>query len=79
MAESQRKVELQEPDDIRYLLTNIRRAANSKIDEALPAIEGEDALRTKVIELVHQVGPHPPIFLPSSPRRGARLTYLLWT
>lgn len=76
MAESQRKVELQEPDDLRYLLTNIRRAANLKIDEALPAIEGEDAMRTKVIELVHEVRPHP-TFLSLSPRRGARLTYLL--
>ena len=76
MAESQRKVELQEPDDLRYLLTNIRRAANSKIDEALPAIEGEDAMRTKVIELVHEVRPHTPILLPSSSCRDARLTHL---
>ena len=64
MAESQRRVELQEPDDLRYLLTNIRRAANTKIDEALPAIEGEDALRTKVIELVHEVSPYSPILPP---------------
>lgn len=55
MAESQRKVELQEADDLRYLINNARRAANTKIDLALPPIEGEDALRSKVEELVHGV------------------------
>lgn len=59
MAESQRKVELQEADDLRYLINNVRRAANTKIDLALPPIEGEDALRSKVEELVHGVSPPP--------------------
>ncbi|OBT46275.1 hypothetical protein VE00_02347 [Pseudogymnoascus sp. WSF 3629] len=53
MAELQRKIELQEPDDLRYLLANTRRVAGEKIDVALPPIEGEDVLRQKVEELVN--------------------------
>ncbi|ELR03804.1 hypothetical protein GMDG_01333 [Pseudogymnoascus destructans 20631-21] len=53
MADLQRKIELQEPDDLRYLLTNTRRVAGEKIDVALPPIEGEDVLRQKVEELVN--------------------------
>jgi kinetochor protein Mis14/NSL1 len=56
MAELQRKIELQEPDDLRYLLANTRRVAGEKIDVALPPIEGEDVLRQKVEELVNSVG-----------------------
>ncbi|KFY26376.1 hypothetical protein V493_04123, partial [Pseudogymnoascus sp. VKM F-4281 (FW-2241)] len=52
MAELQRKIELQEPDDLRYLLANTRRVAGEKIDVALPPIEGEDVLRRGVEELV---------------------------
>jgi len=59
MAEIHRKVELQEADDLSYLITNVRRAADAKIDLALPPIEGEDALRQKVEELVHAVRPIP--------------------
>jgi kinetochor protein Mis14/NSL1 len=55
MAEALRKIELQEADDLRYLVANLRRAADEKIDLALPPIEGEDALRQKVEELVHGV------------------------
>ncbi|KFX94649.1 hypothetical protein V490_04269, partial [Pseudogymnoascus sp. VKM F-3557] len=53
MADLQRRIELQEPDDLRYLLANTRRVAGEKIDIALPPIEGEDVLRQKVEELVH--------------------------
>lgn len=60
MADLQRKIELQEPDDLRYLLANTRRVAGSKIDIALPPIEGEDVLRQKVEELVNSVRPPPP-------------------
>ena len=63
MAESQRRVELQEVDDLRYLLNNARRAANTKIEHALPPIVGEDALRSKVEELVHGVRAYCPLFL----------------
>lgn len=57
MTEIQRKIELQEPDDLRFLVANARRAATEKIDVALPPIEGEDVLRQKVEELVHSVRP----------------------
>jgi len=53
-----RKVDLQSPSDLAYLLTNIRTAAQQKLDLHIPpsaAPQGEeDAFRTKVEELVHQ-------------------------
>ena len=55
MAESQRRIELQSPDDLQYLVSNVRRAANEKIDKDLPPIEGEDKMRERVEELVHSV------------------------
>lgn len=55
MADVHRKIELQEQDDLRYLINNARRRASEKIDEALPPIQGEDALRRRVEELVHEV------------------------
>ena len=55
MADVHRKIELQEQDDLRYLINNARRRASEKIDEALPPIQGEDALRSRVEELVHEV------------------------
>lgn len=55
MADVHRKIELQEQDDLRYLINNARQRASEKIDEALPPIQGEDALRRRVEELVHEV------------------------
>lgn len=55
MAEFQRKIELQSPDDLQYLISNVRRAANEKIDKDLPPIEGEDKMRERVEELVNEV------------------------
>jgi kinetochor protein Mis14/NSL1 len=55
MADHHRKIELQSPGDLQYLITNVRRAANEKIDKDLPPIEGEDKMRERVEELVHQV------------------------
>jgi kinetochor protein Mis14/NSL1 len=55
MAEFHRKIELQSPDDLQYLVSNIRRAANEKINKDLPPIEGEDKMRERVEELVHHV------------------------
>ena len=57
MAEFHRKIELQSPDDLQYLVSNIRRAANEKIDKDWPPIEGEDKIRERVEELVHSVCP----------------------
>lgn len=55
MAEFHRKIELQSPDDLQYLVSNIRRAANEKINKDLPPIKGEDKLRERVEEIVHNV------------------------
>jgi kinetochor protein Mis14/NSL1 len=55
MTEFHRKIELQSPDDLQYLVSNVRRAANEKIDKDLPPIEGEDKMRERVEELVHGV------------------------
>lgn len=53
-----RKIDLQSPSDLTYLLNNIKAAAQEKLDLAIPpsaAPEGEDAYRTKVEELVQEV------------------------
>jgi kinetochor protein Mis14/NSL1 len=55
MVDVHRKIELQEQDDLCYLINNARSRATEKIDLALPPIEGEDALRRRVEELVHEV------------------------
>lgn len=59
-----RKIELQAPADLTYLLTNIRASAQQKIDSAFPpsaAPKGEeDALRAKVEEFVQTVSPPTP-------------------
>jgi kinetochor protein Mis14/NSL1 len=60
MAEFHRKIELQSPDDLQYLISNIRRVANEKIDKDLPPIEGEDRMRRRVEELVNDVNNPPP-------------------
>lgn len=52
-----RKIELQSPEDLQHLIAVARRAANAKIDEALPKIEGPDAMRRRVEEDVHNVFP----------------------
>jgi len=54
MAEYHRKIELQSPDDLQYLISNVRRAAHDKIDKDLPPIEGEDKMRRRVEELVQE-------------------------
>jgi kinetochor protein Mis14/NSL1 len=55
MTEFHRKIELQSPEDLQYLVSNIRRAANEKIDKDWPPIEEEDTMRKRVEELVHDV------------------------
>lgn len=54
-----RRIELQSPADFTYLLTNIRASAQQKIDAAYPNSaapqQGEDALKSKVEELVQAV------------------------
>jgi kinetochor protein Mis14/NSL1 len=55
MAEEQRRIELQSPDDLQYLIGNVKRAAKERIDKDLPPIEGEDAMRKMVEEIVDRV------------------------
>lgn len=57
MAEAQRKIELQSPEDLRYLINSAKRAAAEKIDRAFPpmANQGEDAMKIRVQELVDEV------------------------
>ncbi|KAI1759869.1 hypothetical protein GGR53DRAFT_470890 [Hypoxylon sp. FL1150] len=58
--EAQRKIELQAPDDLAYLLANVRRAAAARLDEAFPPVDGadaaagEDELRTRIEKLVDE-------------------------
>lgn len=50
-----RKIELQAPADLTYLIANVNRAAREKIDKHLPpdaTPEGEDAMRKRVEQLV---------------------------
>ena len=67
-----RKIDLQSPSDLTYLLDNIKAAAQQKIDLAIPrsaAPEGEDAYRSRVEELVQEVlGPASVPLLCSSDR-----------
>ncbi|MCJ1256351.1 hypothetical protein MMC24_004172 [Lignoscripta atroalba] len=52
-----RKIDLQSPQDLNYLLSNIKAAAQQKLDLHIsPSADpkGEDPFRTKVEELVHQ-------------------------
>ena len=52
-----RKVELQSPADLTYIIAKVTAAAREKIDRHLPpdaAPEGEDAMRQRVEELVDE-------------------------
>ena len=53
-----RKIDLQSPSDLTFLLNNIKAAAQDKLDLAIPLAptpEGEDAYRRRVDELVQEV------------------------
>jgi len=54
MAEHHRKIELQSPDDLQYLISNVRRVARQMIDKDLPPMPGmdEDPMRQRVEQLV---------------------------
>ncbi|KAG6084045.1 hypothetical protein E4U15_001762 [Claviceps sp. LM218 group G6] len=55
-SQSQRRIELQSPEDLAYLISNVRKAATAHLEEALPRIEGqrEDKLREDIAALVNQ-------------------------
>ncbi|CCE27442.1 uncharacterized protein CPUR_00916 [Claviceps purpurea 20.1] len=55
-SQNQRRIELQSPEDLAYLISNVRKAATAHLEEALPRIEGqrEDRLREDIAALVNQ-------------------------
>ena len=58
VSQVQRKIELQSPEDLAYLIANVRRAAAERLNEAFPHVEGndgEDELRNQIEELVNEV------------------------
>jgi kinetochor protein Mis14/NSL1 len=58
VSQVQRKIELQSPDDLTYLITNVRNAAAARLNEAFPHLEGddgEDDLRNQIEALVNEV------------------------
>ncbi|KAF4981909.1 hypothetical protein FZEAL_2378 [Fusarium zealandicum] len=57
VSQVQRKIELQTPDDLSYLIANVRRAAAERLNEAFPVVEGndgEDELRNQIEQLVNE-------------------------
>lgn len=57
MDSGHRKIELQSPEDLTYLINNVRRAAAAHIGEAFPPVEGEgdDELRVRIERMVDEV------------------------
>lgn len=57
VSQVQRKIELQSPEDLAYLITNVRNAAVEHLNEAFPPVEGaeEDELRIQIELLVNEV------------------------
>ena len=54
----QRKIELQSPEDLSYLITNVRNGAAQRLNEAFPQVqgaEGEDELRNQIEALINEV------------------------
>jgi kinetochor protein Mis14/NSL1 len=56
-----RRIELQSPEDLTYLIDNVRRAAADSINAAFPPVENstldehEDELRNRIEQLVNEV------------------------
>lgn len=56
-----RPIELQSPEDLAYLIDNVRRAAADSINTAFPPVDGadadaqEDELRNRIEQLVNDV------------------------
>lgn len=69
-SQAQRKIELQSPQDLAYLVAKVRGAAAARINEAFPHVpgQGEDELRNQIESLVNEVlhSPLPPPPPPSS-------------
>lgn len=58
-----RKIELQSPEDLTYLINNVRRGAAEHICAAFPPVEDdqeEDELRVRIEKIVDEVRSSPP-------------------
>ncbi|KAG8405796.1 hypothetical protein J3458_021728 [Metarhizium acridum] len=55
-SQAQRKIELQSPEDLAYLVAKVRGAAAARINEAFPHVpgQGEDELRNQIESLVNE-------------------------
>ena len=65
-AAAHRRIELQSPEDLAYLIDNVRRAAADSINAAFPPVDhpldghDEDELRNRIEQLVNDVRPFSP-------------------
>ena len=58
VSQVQRKIELQSPEDLSYLIANVRAAAATRLNDAYPHVDGQagdDELRNEVERLVNEV------------------------
>lgn len=59
VSQVQRQIELQSPEDLTYLISNVRAAAASRLNEAFPHVDGQsggsDDLRDQIERLVNEV------------------------
>lgn len=59
VSQIQRKIELQSPEDLAYLIANVRNAAAASLNQTFPHVEGpdggEDEMRTQIEALVNEV------------------------
>jgi kinetochor protein Mis14/NSL1 len=58
VSQVQRKIELQSPEDLTYLIANVRAAAAERLNESIPLVagqEGQDELRDEVERMVNEV------------------------
>ncbi len=58
VSQVQRKIELQSPEDLTYLIANVRAAATERLNESIPLVagqEGQDELRDEVERMVNEV------------------------
>jgi hypothetical protein len=75
-----RRIELQAPEDLTYLVENVRRAAADAINAAFPPVDNpldgqEDELRNRIEQLVNDVR-FPSLSYPPSPYRSHSLHFL---
>lgn len=62
-----RKIELQSPDDLVFLIQNARNTATAHLDEAFPPLQGtgageKDEMRSQIEDLVDKARRPPPTY-----------------